>query len=101
MDSETSREQVLSWISRGKQVGKDLWIERSGRRFYFQVAIQKKQSMYKVIVDEIDEKLMAAEVFEREEERTFTALDDAIAFIESTTPVKLADLQPSKGQKWF
>jgi hypothetical protein len=101
MNGDPQNQQVRSWIERGKQVGKSLSIDRAGRRFYLRIAIQKQQDRYKVIVDEIDEAMMAAEVFEREEERTFDALNDALAFIEQTTPVRISDLRPSKGQKWF
>jgi hypothetical protein len=98
---DAKQKQVRNWIERGKQIGKSLSHERGGHRFYLRVAIQKQQDRYKVIVDEIDETLMAAEVFEREEARTFEKLDDAIAFIETTTPVTAEELMPSKGQKWF
>jgi hypothetical protein len=52
-------------------------------------------------VDEIDEDLIDAEIFAREDSRTFESLNEAIAFIELTTAVKIEDLKPSKGQKWF
>jgi hypothetical protein len=93
--------QHRAWIEQGKQIGKSFSINKPPRRFYVRVAIQKQQGAYRVIVDEIDETLMAAEQFEMEENRTFASLDEAIAFIENTTSVKLTELAPSKGQKWF
>lgn len=101
MTSEKRLEKVHAWIEQGKQIGKSSWMDMRARRFHVRVAIQKQGSAYRVIVDEIDELLMAADEFEREDDRTFPTLDEAVAFIESTTSVKLAELAPSKGQKWF
>jgi hypothetical protein len=101
MSPEDQRKQARAWIEQGKQIGKSFSIDKDSRQFYVRVAIQKQKDVYRVIVDEIDEALMAAEQFEREEEQTFPTLDAAIVFIESTTSVKLTDLAPSKGQKWF
>lgn len=96
-----ARDRVRALVERGKQVGKSLTVERGGRQMYTRVAVQKVDGRYKVIADEIDEAKMAAEEYEREDQRMFEALDDAVAFIEGTTPVKLEDLAPSKGLKWF
>ncbi|MFT3771922.1 MAG: hypothetical protein QM820_41475 [Minicystis sp.] len=96
-----ARDRVRAMVERGKQVGKSLTVERGGRRIYTRVAVQKIDGRYKVIADAIDEAQMDAEVYEREDERVFDALDEAVAFIEGTTPVKLEDLAPSKGLKWF
>lgn len=101
MSDPPDKSQILSWLTRGKQIGKSLSIERAGRRFYLRAAMQKQAEGYKVVIDEIDEALILAESFEREEEKTFSTLEDAIAFLESATPLKLLDLRPSKGQKWF
>jgi hypothetical protein len=96
-----ARDRVRALVEHGKQVGKSLAVERGARKIYTRVAVQKVDGRYKVIADEIDEAKMAAEEYEREEERMFDALDDAITFIEETTPVTLEDLAPSKGLKWF
>ena len=101
MKSEDQRRQVRTWIEQGKQIGKSFSIDRDVRQFYVRVAIQKQRDAYRVLVDEIDEALMAAEEFEREDDRTFATLDDAITFIEGTTSVKFTELAPSRGQKWF
>jgi hypothetical protein len=99
--NEDRAEQVRAWIERGKQVGKSLSVERDGRTFYLRVAVQKRQAGYTVLVDEIDETRMAAESYARDEQRAFESLEAARRFIEETTPVRLDELQPSTGQKWF
>jgi hypothetical protein len=92
---------AIKLIEQGKQIGKSFSLERAGKTFYASVAIQKQGSVYRVHVDEIDEDLMEAEIFAREDSRTFDTLNDAISFIELTTLLKIEDLKPSKGQKWF
>lgn len=99
--SEGKDEKARAWIERGKQVGKSLSVERDGRTFYLRVAVQKREAGYAVLVDEIDEVRLAAEEYARDEQRTFASLEEARRFIEETTPVKLDELLPSKGQKWF
>lgn len=99
--NEDKEEQVRAWIERGKQVGKSLSVERDGHTFYLRVAVQKLEAGYTVLVDEIDEARMAAEEYARDERRAFDSLEAARRFIEETTPVRLDQLQPSKGQKWF
>jgi uncharacterized protein involved in exopolysaccharide biosynthesis len=99
--SESKDEQVRAWIERGKQVGRSLSVERDGRAFYLRVAVQKRDAEYTVLVDEIEEARMAEEEYVRDEQRAFESLEAARRFIEETTPVRLDELQPSKGQKWF
>lgn len=93
--------QIHSWIERGKQIGKRFSFERDGTMFYSTIAIQKKGDRYQVVIDEIDERHLASEDFSREETRIFDRLEEAVLFIESTTSIKVEDLRPSKGQKWF
>lgn len=97
----TAHDRIRALVERGKQVGKSLTIERGGRNIYTRVAVQKVNGGYKVIADEIDETKMAAEEYEREEQRVFDTLDEAVAFIEATTSFGVDDLAPSKGLKWF
>ncbi|WP_434045200.1 MULTISPECIES: hypothetical protein [Sorangium] len=99
MNSE--RDRFNSWIEQGKQLGKSFTFERGGKTFYASVAIQKQSGKYRVVADEIEETLMAAEIFSREDSRIFDSLDEAVSFIEVTTPLLVTDLRPSKGQKWF
>jgi hypothetical protein len=96
-----ARIKRTEWIEEGKQIGKSFSLARDGKTFYASVAIQKQGAVYRVRVDEIDEDLIDAEIFAREDSRTFESLNEAIAFIELTTAVKIEDLKPSKGQKWF
>ncbi len=100
-DEQERRARALRWVEQGKQIGTSLTVLRGERSFYLRVAIEKRGGKYEVLVDEIDERRMEAEEYERDERRTFELADDAISFIESTTPVKLSDLAPSRGQKWF
>lgn len=93
--------QVRTWIARGKQVGTRRSVARDGGTFYLRVAVQQRGAAYLVLVDEIDEARMTMEEYARDELRPFSSLDDAQRFIETTTPVRLHELQPSKGQKWF
>jgi hypothetical protein len=97
MDSDV----VRSWIEQGKQVGKSLSIDKDGRRFHVSVAIQKQQDGYKVVANEMDEARMWDDEFDRHDSRMFGALEDAVNYIETTTPMKLAELAPRKGQRWF
>lgn len=102
MTPETdARARALRWIVQGKQIGKSLTLDRGGRSFYVRVAIEKRGDGYEVLVDEIDERRLEAEEYERDEKRRFDRLEEAVAFIEGTTPVTLGDLAPSRGQKWF
>jgi hypothetical protein len=98
---DNARVKVIRWVEQGRQIGKSFSVERDGKKFYASVAIQKQGSVYKVRADEIDENLMDAEIFARDESREFDSMDEAITFIEQTSPLKLEDLAPSKGQKWF
>jgi hypothetical protein len=94
-------ERARRWLEQGRQIGKSLTVDREGRSCYVRVAIEKRDGGYEVLVDEIDERRMEAEEYERDERRRFDRVEDAAAFIEGTTPVKLSDLAPSRGQKWF
>lgn len=96
-----ARSRSIRWIEQGRQIGKNFSIERGGKMFHASVAIQRQGTVYRVHADEIDEGSMAAETFVRDDSRSFETLDAAIAFIEQTTPVRLEDLAPSKGLKWF
>ena len=96
-----TRARRIQWIEEGKQIGKSFSLNRGDKTFYVSVAIQRQGHVYRVHVDEIDEELMEAEIFARDDSRTFETLNDAIAFIELTTSAKIEDLNPSKGQKWF
>jgi len=98
---KNKRDRFVSWVTQGKQLGKSFVLERDGKRYYASVAIQRQGERYRVVADEIEESRMAADVFTREESRLFGSLDEAIAFIEATTPVTVDELAPSKGQKWF
>lgn len=100
MSERTAEERVTLWVEAGKAVGKEISNERGGRRFYMTVAIRKQGGRYRATISEIDEKLFAAEVFEREEDQSFDSLKEAIDLIESTTPARFSELAPRKGLKW-
>jgi hypothetical protein len=94
-------EIVRQWILGGRQVGRSLTVRRDGRSWYLRVAIQRLGDGFTVLVDEIDEACLDAEIYARDERRSFPTLDEAAAFVEGTTPVTVAELRPSRGQKWF
>ena len=88
-------------VENGSQLGSRFSFERNGYVYWSSVGLQKWVDAYKVYVDEIKEKNMAAEEYEREETNSFLSLDDALLFIELNTQCKLSDLIPCKGQKIF
>jgi hypothetical protein len=97
-----NNEQFYRWVQSGKQIGTTSTFRRDGKAFFSAVAIQQiGDQKYRVLVYEIDEELMAAEVFARDELKDFDSLEEAVKFIEQTTPASIADLQPRKGQRWF
>jgi hypothetical protein len=93
-------QRVRTWIEHGKQVGKGFRIEREGRRLCVSIAIQQQHGEYRVNLCEFDD-TQAFDDDPLEDTRSFATLSEAIAFVESATPVKVEELAPRKGQRWF
>jgi hypothetical protein len=90
---------VQRWIESGQQIGKSIVTNRDGQACYISVAIQKWESIYKVSVTEIRESNMTAELFDRDEVRSFKTFKEVAAFFEHNSPIALIELMPLKGQK--
>lgn len=99
--TDVEHARVSRLVERGMSVGTSFDFAFDGRTFYASVAIGKRDGVYRVRVDAIEYTRMAAEEFARDEVRVFATIDQAFGFILATTPVRLAQLAPSRGSKWF
>jgi hypothetical protein len=88
-------------IESGRQVGLTFEFLLSGERCWGAVAVQKWEGRYKVYVDEVLERNMSAEVYEREELRVFDTVEDAARYVDEHTRADFGALRPCKGQRIF
>ncbi|MFH0897951.1 MAG: hypothetical protein V1855_00030 [bacterium] len=97
----TNKDKIIQWINNGKQIGKIFSFKINGKIIWSSVGIQKWQNVYKVYVDEIEEKNITSENYLRNEIKKFDKLSDALNFIDKNTKINSNDLEPCKGQKIF
>jgi len=96
-----SLEKVIGSIESGRQVGKRISYEIQGQPYYSIVAVQKWNGDYIVVIWEIAEKNMAAEVFDKDIEALLPSLEEAIAFVNKNSRADISELGPLKGSKAF
>ena len=94
-------QRVHGWVEVGKQVGKSFIFVRNGVTYWSSVAVQKWKDGYKLYVDEIEEKYIQGEEYEREEVIFCTSLSEIEILIKDTTALTIEQLAPLKGQKVF
>lgn len=93
--------KIIQLIEGEKQLGKVFSFIRDGHTIWSSVGIQKWEDVYKVYVDEIEEKSMDSENYIRDEIKKFNNLSDALKYINQNTEINSLELQPCKGQKVF
>lgn len=93
--------QVMRWVRSGKQVGSRFEFLLSGERCWSSVAVQEWKGRYKVFVDEVLERNMVGEVYEKEEVVVFDTPEDAAAYVDEHTRTSFIELRPCKGQRIF
>ncbi len=93
--------QVMRWVRSGKQVGSRCEFLLSGERCWSSVAVQEWKGRYKVFVDEVLERNMVGEVYEKEEVVVFDTPKDAAAYVDEHTRTSFIELRPCKGQRIF
>lgn len=93
--------RVVSWIDAGKQVGTTLECVLSGEKAWSSVAVQMRNGVYNVYVDEVRDRKMATDEYDRAELKQFLSVREAAGFVDSETHARFDDLRPCKGQRIF
>jgi ABC-type Zn uptake system ZnuABC Zn-binding protein ZnuA len=95
-----SYEETKKRIETEKQIGYRKIISSPNGPLWTSIAIQKHNGYYKVYIDEILEKNMAKESYEKEDKKIFTDLNLALTYLKNIG-ADIENLKPLKGQRIF
>lgn len=95
------KETIIKKIESGKQLGISKKIEKNGKLFWYEYAIQKVKKIYYVYVCEIAEEKMAIDEYEYEYEYKYSSFAEVENNFISKYDIKFSDIKPLKGQYIF
>ena len=92
---------MLNQIEKGKQLGIRLRFEKNQDYFWYCYAVQKRKEIYIVYESEISEKKMAEDLFEYENVKTYSSLEEVKNNFPYKYGTKFEDIHTLKGQVIF
>lgn len=95
------KEIMIKKLESGKQLGISKEIEKNGKLFWYEYAVQKVNNIYYVYECEIAEDKMAMDEYEYEYEYKYFSFDEVESNFNSKYEIGFLDIKPLKGQYIF